>query len=104
MTKELFEKYKDIKSPNGWTIARSINTGVCYPSSFVGCHAGDLESYEIFTDLFKPVINSKIIKIKYLRYLLIFIKLIEYHKGFNPYTDKHVTDIDVNKIIIDFTE
>lgn len=45
MTKELFEKYKDVKSPSGWTIARAINTGVMYPSSFVGCHAGDQESY-----------------------------------------------------------
>jgi len=41
MTKELFEKYKDTKSPNGWTIARAINTGTMHPTSFVGCHAGD---------------------------------------------------------------
>ncbi len=41
MTEEMFNKYKDIKSPHGWTIARAINTGVLYPSSFVGCHVGD---------------------------------------------------------------
>lgn len=56
MSKELYNKLKDIKSPSGWTIARCINTGTIYPSSFVGCHAGDLESYTLFGELFKPVI------------------------------------------------
>lgn len=62
MSKELFEKLKDTKSPSGWTIARAINTGVSFPTSFVGCHAGDKESYDIFGELFKPVIESKILK------------------------------------------
>ena len=44
VTKELFEKLKDTKSKNGWTLARAINTGTCYPSSFMGCHAGDQDS------------------------------------------------------------
>lgn len=85
MNKELFEKLKDVKSPSGWTIARAINTGVCHPSSFVGCHAGDQESYEIFKELFQPVIEK-------------------YHVGFNMETDKHITDLDVDKITEDLTE
>jgi len=77
MSKELFDKLKDVKSPSGWTIARAINTGTCHPTSFVGCHAGDMESYDIFKELFNPVIRG-------------------YHVGFDPDSDKHITDLDVN--------
>jgi hypothetical protein len=42
-----------------------VNTGVMYPNSFVGCHAGDYESYDDFADLFYPVIKK-------------------YHAGFDP--------------------
>ena len=45
-------------------MARAINTGVMYPSSFVGCHAGDRESYDDFKEFFYPVIEA-------------------YHKGFS---------------------
>ncbi len=48
ISKELFEKYKNHKTPNGWTIAKAINTGTLNPDSFIGCHAGDLESYHDF--------------------------------------------------------
>jgi len=65
-TPEVWEKYKDVKSsgPAKWTLARAINTGIMYPSSFVGCHAGDKESYDDFKDFFYPVIEA-------------------YHKGFS---------------------
>jgi len=59
VTPELWERYKDVVSsgPAKWTLARAINTGVCHPTSFVGCHAGDVESYDEFKDLFYPVIE-----------------------------------------------
>lgn len=86
MTPEIFEKYKDLKTKSaGWTIARAINTGTCYPTSFVGCHAGDLESYHLYKDLFFPVIEK-------------------YHVGYK--TDgsmNHITDMDASKIEIDLT-
>ena len=84
MTKEIFDKLKGLKSASGgWTIARAINTGSLYPTSFVGCHAGDLESYTLFKDLFHPVIEA-------------------YHKGFKmDGSMKHVTDKDVSKITED---
>lgn len=65
-TPEVWEKYKDAKSsgPAHWTLARAINTGIMHPDSFVGCHAGDKESYDDFKDLFYPVIEA-------------------YHKGFS---------------------
>ncbi|MEL7231629.1 MAG: phosphagen kinase [Pseudomonadota bacterium] len=65
-TEALWDKLKDKKSsgPAHWTLARAINTGVMYPESFVGCHAGDRESYDDFAEFFYPVIEA-------------------YHKGFS---------------------
>lgn len=80
MTRELFEKYKDHKTPHGWTISRAINTGTINPDSFYGCHAGDLESYHDFKDFFYPIIEAG-------------------HFGFKmDGTMKHVTDLDGSKI------
>lgn len=79
MTKELFDELKDKKSPSGWTIARAINTGVMNPTSFVGCHAGDLESYHVFEKLFTPVIEK-------------------YHVGFKVASSKHVTNMDPSSL------
>lgn len=44
--------------PAKWSLARAINTGVMYPESFVGCHAGDAESWDDFKDFFYPVIEA----------------------------------------------
>ena len=85
MTREIFESLKDHKTKNGWTISRAINTGVTNPTSFMGCHAGDLESYNDFKPLFQGVIEK-------------------YHKGFSMETMKHVTDMDVNKIPSDLED
>lgn len=87
MTPELFAEYKDLKTDKaGWTIARAINTGVCYNHSFVGCHAGDLESYSVFSKLFTPVIEA-------------------YHIGYKlDGTMKHVTDMDPAKIASDLDD
>lgn len=83
MNKELFEKLKTVKTPSGWTISRAINTGTCYPSSFVGCHAGDLESFTSFKELFYPVIEA-------------------YHVGYKmDGSSKHVTDMDSGKIKVE---
>ena len=65
-TPEIWEKYKDKKSTGKaeWTMARAINSGISFPGSFVGCHAGDRESYDDFSEFFYPVIEA-------------------YHKGFS---------------------
>ena len=59
-TEEIWHKYKGTVSsgPAKWTLARAINTGVMYPESFHGCHAGDAESYDDFKDFFYPVIEA----------------------------------------------
>uniref|UniRef100_A0A7S3D8H5 Arginine kinase n=1 Tax=Palpitomonas bilix TaxID=652834 RepID=A0A7S3D8H5_9EUKA len=83
VTKEIWEKNKNKRTPNGWTFARAINTGVMNPDSFVGCHAGDLESYSVFSDLFHPVIEK-------------------YHSQYKlDGSMKHITDMDVEKIVVD---
>lgn len=85
MNEGLWNKYKNLKSSGNakWTLARAINTGICYPSSFVGCHAGDVESYDDFKELFYPVIEA-------------------YH-GIKIENMKHVTDMDPAKISVDLS-
>ena len=82
----MWDKYCNVKSSGNakWTLARAINTGVTNPSSFVGCHVGDCESYDDFKELFYPVIER-------------------YH---NLKVDEcvHVTDMDPSKIKIDLSE
>ncbi|KAH3844705.1 hypothetical protein DPMN_086966 [Dreissena polymorpha] len=86
MSKALFDKLKNVQSSSGWTIARAINTGVCFPDSFVGCHAGDLDSYKVFKDLFYPVIEK-------------------YHVGYKlDGSMKHVTSMDPEHIKVDLTD
>ena len=86
MTKEIFDEYRNHKTAKaGWSIARAINTGVCYPNSFVGCHAADRESYYDFAKLFHPVVEK-------------------YHAGFSMKKNKHITDLDVDKIGCDLTK
>ena len=86
MTPELFEKLKEKKTgAAGWTIARAINTGTVYGHSLVGCHAGDHESYSLFGELYRPVIEG-------------------YHKGYKlDGTMHHITDMDIEKITTDLT-
>jgi hypothetical protein len=86
-TQELWDKYKDKVSsgPAKWTLARAVNSGVLYPHSFVGCHAGDVESYDDFKDFFYEVITR-------------------YHKGFDVNTTKHVCDMDPAKITVSLSE
>jgi len=59
-TPEVWEKYKNKKSTGKakWTMKRTINSGVMYPESFVGCHVGDMESYDDFKEFWYPVIED----------------------------------------------
>ena len=54
---------KDKTTSKGFTIDRAIQTGVDNPGHpfimTVGCVAGDEESYQLFSDLFDPVIESR---------------------------------------------
>ncbi|NXX73210.1 KCRU kinase, partial [Spizella passerina] len=79
----IYARLCDKATPNGWTLDQCIQTGVDNPGhpfiKTVGIVAGDEETYEVFADLFDPVIQER-------------------HNGYNPRTMKHVTDLDCTKI------
>lgn len=83
LTEEIWNKYKDHKTATGgWTFRQAINTGFVNEDSLVGCHAGDIESYTDYADLFDPVIEK-------------------YHGGYGK-DRKHITDLDPGKLNGDF--
>ncbi|XP_024918290.1 creatine kinase, mitochondrial 2a (sarcomeric) isoform X1 [Cynoglossus semilaevis] len=83
LTPAVYGRLRDKVTPNNWTLDQCIQTGVDNPGhpfiKTVGCVAGDEESYEVFADLFDPVI-------------------IDRHNGYDPRTMKHPTDLDASKI------
>ncbi|XP_064373827.1 creatine kinase U-type, mitochondrial [Dromaius novaehollandiae] len=83
LTPAIYARLCDKATPNGWTLDQCIQTGVDNPGhpfiKTVGMVAGDEETYEVFADLFDPVIQER-------------------HNGYNPRTMKHVTDLDASKI------
>ncbi|XP_004607796.1 creatine kinase M-type [Sorex araneus] len=78
LTPDLYKKLRDKETPSGFTLDDVIQTGVDNPGHpfimTVGCVAGDEESYEVFKDLFDPIIQDR-------------------HGGYKP-TDKHKTDLN----------
>ena len=69
-------------TPNGYTLDQAIQTGVDNPGhpfiKTVGIVAGDEESYDVFSELFDPIISER-------------------HNGFGK-NDVHVTDLDSRKV------
>ena len=82
LTPEIYTKLSPLKTPNGFTLDRAIQTGVDNPGHpfimTVGMVAGDEESYEVFAGLFDPVIEKR-------------------HNGYKK-TNKHKTDLDASKL------
>ncbi|XP_037675557.1 creatine kinase M-type isoform X1 [Choloepus didactylus] len=78
LTLDLYKKLRDKETPSGFTLDDVIQTGVDNPGHpyimTVGCVAGDEESYEVFKDVFDPIIRDR-------------------HGGYKP-TDKHRTDLN----------
>merc|ERR1711871_1063569 len=58
VTPELFEKLKNVKTSKGFTLSNAIQTGVKTPHLGVGAVAGDEESWEIFKELYYPIIKG----------------------------------------------
>ncbi|KAM4527280.1 creatine kinase S-type, mitochondrial-like [Odontesthes bonariensis] len=83
LTPAIYAKLRDKLTPNNWTLDQCIQTGVDNPGHpfmmSVGCVAGDEESYEVFAELFDPVIKER-------------------HNGYDPRTMKHPSDLDASKI------
>ena len=80
LTAELFAKLKDVKSSKGYSLSNAIQTGVVTPHLGVGTTAGDEESWELFKDLYYPIIKG-------------------WH-GYDAYTQKHPVDLDANKLVL----
>ena len=59
----MYDKLKDKKTKNGVNLAHIIKTGVDNPGhphiKTVGVVAGDEESYEVFKELFEPIISDR---------------------------------------------
>ncbi|XP_073686046.1 creatine kinase, mitochondrial 2a (sarcomeric) isoform X1 [Garra rufa] len=83
MTPAIYAKLRDRITPNNWTLDQCIQTGVDNPGhpfiKTVGMVAGDEESYEVFAEIFDPVIKDR-------------------HNGYDPRNMKHPTDLDASKI------
>lgn len=78
LTPEVFEKLKDKKTSKGYSLSNVILTGVVTPHLGVGATAGDEESWEVFKDLFYPIIKG-------------------WH-GYDANTQKHPVDLDPSKL------
>ncbi|XP_071801247.1 creatine kinase U-type, mitochondrial-like [Asterias amurensis] len=82
LTPDVYAKLCDRQTPNGFTLDAAIQTGVDNPGhpfiKTVGCVAGDEESYEVFKELFDPVIDER-------------------HNGYGI-NDVHPTDLNASKI------
>ncbi|PWA26643.1 hypothetical protein CCH79_00001243 [Gambusia affinis] len=83
LTPAVYAKLRDKVTPNNWTLDQCIQTGVDNPGhpfiKTVGCVAGDEESYEVFAELFDPIIKDR-------------------HNGYDPRTMTHPTDLDASKV------
>ena len=79
----MYERLSKLKTPNGFTFDKAIQTGVDNPGHpfimTVGCVAGDEETYNVFSEFFDSVIDGR-------------------HGGYGKEA-KHVTDLDNNKLI-----
>lgn len=84
LTPGVYAKLRDVVTPNGITLDQCIQTGIDnigHPFiKIVGLVAGDEESYEVFKDLFYPVIKER-------------------HNGYDPETQVHPIDLDAGKIV-----
>jgi len=82
LTADIYKKLRDLQTPNGYTLDQAMQTGVDNPGhpfiKTVGIVAGDEETYEVFAELFDPIIEER-------------------HNGYKK-TDNHVTDLDASKL------
>lgn len=82
MTKEIFEKLKDIKSSKGYTLSNGMQAGVLRPHLGVGFTCGDEECFSLFKEVINPIVFG-------------------WH-GFDPDSDTHASDLNYESLV--FTE
>lgn len=74
----VFDQLKDVKSKFGYSLSNAIATGVVTPHLGVGATAGDEDCWEVFKDLYYPIIK-------------------DWH-GYDANTQKHPVDLDPSKL------
>ncbi|XP_061414459.1 creatine kinase U-type, mitochondrial-like [Lethenteron reissneri] len=83
LTPAVYARLYDKATPGGFTLDQCIQTGVDNAGhpfiKTVGMVAGDEESYEVFADIFDPVIKER-------------------HNGYDPRKMLHSTDLDHSKL------
>lgn len=78
LSPELYTRLKSYSTASGFTLDDAIRSGVVNSDSAIGIYAGDAESYDVFKEIFDPVIK-------------------EYH-GFSQ-GDKHISDFSPVELI-----
>ena len=58
LTKEVFNELKNYKTKHGYSLPQAIKSGLVNPDSSIGIYAGDKESYEVFEQVFNPIIKE----------------------------------------------
>ncbi|MCP3899237.1 MAG: arginine kinase [Desulfobacteraceae bacterium] len=58
LSKTIIKKLENKKTSSGYTLEHAIQSGVLNPDSEIGIYAGDEESYQIFSEIFDPVIGD----------------------------------------------
>ena len=58
LTRSIFNALKNKKTPNGFSLAMALASGIKNHDSGIGIYAGDAESYNVFSPLFSPIIEE----------------------------------------------
>lgn len=58
LTPKVFGKLIDKSTSLGYTLSQAINSGIVNQDSNIGVYAGDEESYQVFAELFDPIIED----------------------------------------------
>lgn len=58
MTRDIFNSIKELKTPMGTTLLDCIQSGLENRDSSIGIYAADVEAYNVFSDLFDPIIEE----------------------------------------------
>lgn len=58
LSKDIFKALEHEQTDSGFTLEKAIRSGILNPDSSIGIYAGDAQSYQIFSDIFEPIIQE----------------------------------------------
>merc|ERR1719361_1821410 len=80
LTPEMYDRLSKLRTKTGVTFNDCIRTGVLTPHLGVGMTAGDEESYEVWAELFNPIIKG-------------------WHKGYDAATMTHTSNLNPDELV-----